>query len=84
MKNTEKCPKCESADIARIEGEAGAYGSGNNIKIGMSIFSAIKVTRYVCLHCGFSEEWIEAKDIEKIRKAFGKMGLPSPNLTNPS
>ena len=26
MKNTKVCPKCNGADIIRIEGKAGAYG----------------------------------------------------------
>ncbi|WP_278281159.1 hypothetical protein [Clostridium sp. BSD9I1] len=34
---------------------------------GMTIFSAVKVTRYLCCDCGYSEEWIDdKKDIEKI------------------
>lgn len=69
MKNTGTCPKCHSGDILRIEGNAGAYGSGNNILIGASIFGAVKVTRYLCGQCGFSEEWIDRKeDIEKLRR----------------
>lgn len=31
MKNTETCPKCNSREIIKIPGKAGAYGSGNNI-----------------------------------------------------
>jgi predicted nucleic-acid-binding Zn-ribbon protein len=69
MKNSKSCPKCQSSDIARIEGQVGAYGSGNNVFLGSTVFSAVKVTRFVCLDCGFSEEWIESKeDLEKIRK----------------
>lgn len=49
------------------------YGAGNNIFLGLSIFSAVKVTRFVCLACGFSEEWIESKgDLQEIKKKFGK------------
>ena len=43
MKRTGICPKCQSTDLVRIEGNAGAYGSGNNIQLGMTIFSAVKV-----------------------------------------
>ena len=71
MKDTGTCPKCRSTDIVRIEGRTGAYGTGNNIPTGLSIFSAVKVTRFLCLNCGFSEEWIESKsDLEKIREKF--------------
>ena len=72
MKNTGKCPKCGEADITRIQGNVGAYGSGNNIMTGSTVFSAVKVTRFVCQNCGFSEEWIEAlEDLERLRSKFG-------------
>ena len=68
MKNTKSCPKCNSTDILRIPGQVGAYGSGNNISVGWTIFSAVKVTRFLCADCGFSEEWIESlSDVEKLR-----------------
>ena len=52
-------------------GQVGMHGAGNNIITGMTIFSAIKVTRFVCTDCGFSEEWIEPKsDLEKIRETY--------------
>ena len=66
MKNTKLCPKCNSREIVRIDGNAGAYGSGNNIPLGATIFSAVKVNRYICCRCGYTEEWIDRQDIEKI------------------
>ena len=72
MKNSNSCPKCRSNRILRIEGKAGAYGSGNNIMTGNTTFSAVKVTRFLCLNCGFSEEWIESKkDLDKLEARFG-------------
>ena len=70
MKYNGVCPKCSSTDIIRIAGNAGAYGSGNNIPMGATIFSAIKVHRYLCCNCGYSEEWIDQEDIPKLRKKF--------------
>lgn len=70
MKYTGVCPKCSGAQIIRIEGKVGPYGTGNNIPIGMTIFSAVKVQRYVCLHCGFSEEWIDRADLSKLEQKF--------------
>lgn len=67
MKNTHTCPKCGSRDIIIVEGNAGAYGVGNNIPVGLTIFSYVKVDRYLCGRCGFSEEWIRQEDIEKVR-----------------
>ena len=68
MKRTHICPKCGGTDILRIEGKAGAYGTGNNIMTGMTIFSAVLVHRYLCCNCGYSEEWIDQKDIPKLKE----------------
>jgi ribosomal protein S27AE len=71
MKNTGICPKCHSSKIIRIPGSVGGYGAGNNILAGHTIFSAVKVTRYLCASCGYTEEWIDdANDIEKLKKFF--------------
>jgi len=43
VKNTKKCPKCGSHELIKIPGKAGAYGSGNNIPIGATTFSAVPV-----------------------------------------
>lgn len=67
MKTTRVCPKCGSNDIFMIRGHAGAYGSGNNIEAGFTIFSSIPVDRYVCGKCGFSEEWIRREDLQRAR-----------------
>jgi predicted nucleic-acid-binding Zn-ribbon protein len=70
MRNTSTCPKCSGRDILRIDGRIGAHGAGNNIAIGW--MSSIFVTRYMCVACGYSEEWIDheadrAKLVEKFR-----------------
>lgn len=71
MKNTNKCPKCGSSDIIKIPGYAGAYGSGNNIMVGMTIKSAVPVDRYLCASCGYSEEWVDLDEIDKVEKKYG-------------
>lgn len=70
MKTTGRCPKCSGTDILRVPGKAGAYGSGNNIITGMTVFSAVPVHRYVCCSCGFSEEWIDQNDLQKLKERF--------------
>ena len=67
MKLTNTCPKCGSSDIVRFDGYTGAYGTGNNIMTGATIFSTVNVNRYVCCSCGYSEEWIDTEDIEKLK-----------------
>jgi len=70
MKHSQRCPKCQSTDILRIDGEAKAYGAGNNIMVGATIFSAVLVNRYLCCSCGYSEEWIDREDIPKLIKKY--------------
>ena len=71
VKNSKTCPKCQFTEIIRIPGNVGAFGAGNNISVGATIFSAVKVTRYLCASCGFSEEWIDSTDdISSIKKRY--------------
>ena len=70
MKITGVCPKCGQSNIIRIEGQAKAYGAGNNIPVGMTIFSYVKVPRYLCLECGYSEEWIDLEDLPVLEERF--------------
>lgn len=70
MKHSRTCPKCGNTDIILVPGSSKAYGAGNNIQLGMTIFSAVLVDRYVCGYCGYSEEWIDRGDIEKLRDKF--------------
>jgi hypothetical protein len=71
MRNSKTCPKCKATDIVRIPGVVGGYGAGNNVSVGRTIFSAVKVTRYLCASCGFSEEWIDTpEDIARIKKKY--------------
>jgi predicted RNA-binding Zn-ribbon protein involved in translation (DUF1610 family) len=58
MKKSHKCPKCNSESILRIPGTVGSYGVGNNIRA--SFFSHVRVTRYLCSDCGYSEEWVDS------------------------
>ncbi|MBE6636537.1 MAG: hypothetical protein E7618_01895 [Ruminococcaceae bacterium] len=67
MKYSKVCPKCRQSDIVRIDGYTGAYGTGNNVMVGQTIFSAVNVHRYICCSCGFTEEWIDREDIEKVK-----------------
>lgn len=77
MKNAKTCPKCGAIDIVRVDGYAGAYGSGNNIMLGKSIFSAVNVNRYICCNCGFAEEWIDKVDIERIKNSKNSKAINS-------
>ncbi len=72
MKTTKLCLKCHSSDVIIVPGNVEAYGIGNNIRTGMTVFSAIPVNRYVCCGCGFTEEWVDTEDISKLKKKYGE------------
>ena len=67
MKNAGICPKCGGKNIIEVPGTARAYGAGNNIQLGLTNMSAVMVNRYVCCSCGYSEEWIDEGDIQKLK-----------------
>ena len=73
MKQSKKCPKCSGDHILRVEGETRAYGAGNDIMVGATIFSAVGVNRYVCCGCGYSEEWIDMEDIPELKRRFNRV-----------
>ena len=69
--NNDKGAAADCASFAiMVKGYAGGYGTGNNIMVGMTIFSAVPVNRYVCGYCGFTEEWIDREDIERVRNSW--------------
>lgn len=68
MKKTGVCPKCGGREILYAPGEAGAYGVGNNIPTGSTIFSRVPVDRYICASCGYTEEWVDGEGLERLKK----------------
>jgi hypothetical protein len=36
----------------------------------MTIFTYVKVPRYLCLECGYSEEWIDLEDLPVLEEKF--------------
>ena len=74
MKRTNICPKCNSTQIKRINGSIRGYGAGNNILLGVTIFSGIPVNRYICTSCGYTEEWIDEVDIQKLLNSKNPRG----------
>jgi predicted nucleic-acid-binding Zn-ribbon protein len=67
MKDSTICPKCNFADIIRIPARLSATSGENIIQLGL-VVRAVRVTRYVCATCGFTEEWIDSlEDVEKLR-----------------
>jgi predicted nucleic-acid-binding Zn-ribbon protein len=65
MRNTKACPKCGSRDIAVVPGVL------NALTVSLGVLSTVELKRYMCVACGFCEEWIDSdEDREKVRKRF--------------
>ena len=80
MKHSAVCPKCGGREILRVEGTVGPYGSGNHIPMRILNSSAVKVHRYLCCGCGYSEEWIDAPDILRLKKNADRL-YPSETIS---
>ena len=61
MKSQGTCTKCASPDVVRVPGEVGGYGAGNNVRVGNPL-QRVPVARYVCVACGYAEEWVDDPD----------------------
>lgn len=69
MKNTQTCPKCQGIEIVKVPG--GNNWNGLENKIHVNSFKTVPVLRYVCVECGFSEEWVElGKDLDAVRNKY--------------
>ena len=60
MKHSAVCPKCGGTEILRIDGRSVI---GGVIPTG---WTGAKLNRFLCTVCGYSEEWIDQKDIAKL------------------
>lgn len=71
MKNSMKCSKCGGNRIAIIKNDGHPDGTyGNNIQSRTTILSGVVfVFRYICCDCGYTEEWIDEKDIDILLKS---------------
>lgn len=72
MKFSNKCPKCESPDIVKESKQTNMHYN-NYVSVKKNWASFISLTRYICLHCGYTEEWVDdPQDLEKIEKKLKK------------
>lgn len=70
MKNTNTCPKCQSKDVVNISSQSSNRYT-NDLPVGIWSWQTVPLARYVCVNCGFTEEWIAAQEhIEKIRAEY--------------
>lgn len=73
MKNTRQCPKCGSADIVVESKQTSKMSYNNYVTVKENWAKFIMMSRYICLTCGYTEEWIDKpEDLEKIEKKLKK------------
>ncbi len=63
MKNTGKCPKCNSTEIFVRKGFK--HSKGYNIMLGSTSFSEAPIDHYICKKCGYIEQWL--RDVEILK-----------------
>lgn len=69
MKESKCCPKCNGTEIYTDRGLA---KRGDRTSIAISSWSKLFLDTYVCLECGYLEEYVEdeyLKDPKKMAKA---------------
>lgn len=71
MKKNNRCPKCGSSQLIIVPGKNIPAESGRAIMIGLSTLSSALFDRYVCSKCGYSEEYFDSENIDKLIGKFG-------------
>jgi ribosomal protein S27AE len=72
MKNTKRCPKCQSSDIILIPGKREAGGAGNLISVSRwNLFDTVAPVLHVCGSCGYMENWLGSPgDIARVKARY--------------
>ena len=60
MKNSNQCPKCGGQRLGYQPG--GKMQGQDNMAVGAIFPSLIRIGRYFCKDCGFTEEWVDDMD----------------------
>ncbi len=72
MKDGRPCPKCGAREILRVPDNPARHASGNNIYTSrLTLAGKVPVIRYVCLNCGYTENWVEqSAQRQELRRSF--------------
>jgi predicted RNA-binding Zn-ribbon protein involved in translation (DUF1610 family) len=66
MKNGNPCPKCGHTEIARVPNQWTDHA--DTIHVGFMGMANVRLDRYICLGCGFNEDWVDcAEGIDRLR-----------------
>ncbi|MBN2587183.1 MAG: hypothetical protein JXR55_07810 [Candidatus Fermentibacteraceae bacterium] len=61
------CARCGSGNVATIKNRTEA----RSVMLGKTALGLVHPTSYICTDCGYIEEYLEDKDLEKLRKKQG-------------
>ncbi len=64
MKTTKKCPKCQSNEIYTNIDEQHGYRT----KLGIDGWKSFSIDSYVCMQCGYLEEYLSDEDFKDQKK----------------
>lgn len=65
MKQSKTCPKCGSAEIYTNDS---LISRGERSIISVTGWVSLSVAVYVCIDCGYTEEYITAEDLNNPKK----------------
>ena len=75
MTQPRTCAKCGASRLVRATGaidpDAPIFTHGGN-RVRFGLFGSVAITRFLCIMCGYCEEWIESPaDLARLRAAAG-------------
>lgn len=68
MKQTGRCPKCQSSRIVRAEKRK----TLSDMMAYLPFFKPIPYTQYICLQCGYMEHWLDSYELDKVNAQYNK------------
>lgn len=70
MKNGNPCPKCGRNEVLYVPGGL-LEGQDHAILANPLWGTVFRIARYVCVACGYSEEWVDREDdMTKARRLY--------------
>jgi hypothetical protein len=61
-----KCLKCNNETVNITD-----HCQSQTYLQGAPFTKSIRINRFLCLSCGFTEEWVDSKDLKQAKKLIG-------------
>ena len=73
MKDSKRCPKCDSRDIVRLPMHSNVINSGKGMFGTLSSENMIIPSGYLCCQCGLVESYVEfSEDRQKVKDRYAE------------